>query len=56
MDVAVVDAPGAFLSAGMDEEVIMMLRGLLAELTVNTTPNIYWKYITLDANNTPVHR
>jgi hypothetical protein len=53
-DVAFVDVPGDFWSAGMDEEVIMVLRGWLAELMVTTSPNIYWKYITLDANNKPV--
>jgi hypothetical protein len=38
----------------MDEEVIMLLRGRLAELMVKTAPNIYRKYITVDANNQPV--
>jgi hypothetical protein len=53
-DVAVVDVPGAFLRADMDEEVTMTLRGRLAELMVKTVPNIYRKYITLDSNNRPV--
>jgi hypothetical protein len=53
-DVAVVDAPGAFLSAYMDEEVLMTSRGRLAELMVKTASNIYRKYITLDSNNRPV--
>jgi hypothetical protein len=35
-----VDIPGAYLSADMDEEVIMLLRGKLAELMVKTAPNI----------------
>jgi hypothetical protein len=38
----------------MDEEVIMLLRGRLAELMVKTAPNIYRKYITVDSNNQPV--
>jgi hypothetical protein len=50
----VVDIPGAYLSADMDEEVIMLLRGRLAELMVKTAPNIYRKYITVDAKNQPV--
>jgi hypothetical protein len=50
-DVALVDVPGAFLSANMDEEVIMTIRGRLAELMVKAAPNIYRKYITIDANN-----
>jgi hypothetical protein len=53
-DVAVVDVPGAFLSADMDEYVIMTIKGRLAELMVKAAPNIYRKYITLDANNQPI--
>jgi hypothetical protein len=53
-DVAIVDAPGAFLSANMDEEVIMTIRGRLAELMMKAAPNIYRKYITLDVNNQPI--
>jgi hypothetical protein len=54
--VVVVDVPGAFLSVDMDEEILMTLRGRLAELTVKAAPNIYGKYITLDSNNRPVYR
>jgi hypothetical protein len=53
-DVAIVDVPGAFLSADMDGEVIMTIWGRLAELMVKSAPNIYRKYITLDANNQPI--
>jgi hypothetical protein len=53
-EVAVVDIQGAYLSADMDEEVIMPLRGRLAELMVKTAPNIYRKYITVDAKNQPI--
>jgi nucleoside-triphosphatase THEP1 len=53
-DVAIVDVPGAFLSADMDEEVIMTIRGRLAELMVKAAPNSYRKYITIDANNQPI--
>jgi hypothetical protein len=53
-DVAIVDVPGAFLSANVDEEVIMTIRGRLAELMVKAAPNIYRKFITLDANNQPI--
>jgi hypothetical protein len=48
------DIPGAYLSADMDEEVIMLLRGRLAELMDKTAPNIYHKHITVDAKNQPV--
>jgi hypothetical protein len=47
-DVAVINMRGGFMSADMDDEVIMMLRVRLTELMVNL------KYITLDANNKPV--
>jgi hypothetical protein len=47
-DVAIVEVPGAFLAAAMDEEMIMCLRGRLAELMVKTAPNIYRKFISID--------
>ena len=53
-DVAIADCPGAFLSANMDDEVIMCLRGKLAEFMVTVAPSIYRKYITVDKNNRPV--
>jgi hypothetical protein len=53
-DVAIVDLPGAFLIADMDEEVIMTICGQLAELMVKAAPNIYRKYTTIDANNQPI--
>jgi hypothetical protein len=46
--VAIVDVPGEFLTADMDEEVIMCLRGRLTELMVKTAPNIYRKFISID--------
>jgi hypothetical protein len=39
-EVAIVDVPGAYLTANMDEEVFMCLRGRLAELMVKTAPEI----------------
>jgi hypothetical protein len=50
-EVAVVDIPGAYLSVDMDEGVIMLMLVRLAELMVKTAPNIYRKYITVDAKN-----
>eukprot|EP00957_Ditylum_brightwellii_P185361 14114210-Ditylum_brightwellii.AAC.1 len=40
-DVAVTDIPGAYLNAFMDEYVLMVLEGKLAELLVKVAPNIY---------------
>jgi hypothetical protein len=53
-DVAIVDVPGAFLTAGIDEEVIMCIRRRLAELVVKTAPEIYRKYIYVGNDNKPV--
>jgi hypothetical protein len=47
-DVAIVDVPGAFLTADMDEEVIMCPRARLSGLMVKTAPNIYRKFISID--------
>ena len=37
-DVAVIDPPGAFLHAEMDDIVYMVMRGEMAELMAETTP------------------
>ena len=55
--VATFDIPGAFLNADCDEnddEVIMILRGRLAELMVQVAPNMYRKFITVDGRGTPI--
>jgi hypothetical protein len=53
-EVAIVDVPGAYLTADMDEEVFMCLRGKLAELMVKTAPEIYRKYIYVGPDNKSV--
>jgi hypothetical protein len=53
-DVTIVDVPGAFISADMDEEFIMTIHRRLAKIMVKAAPNIYRKYITIDANNQPI--
>jgi hypothetical protein len=53
-DVAIVDVHGAFLTADMYEEVIICIRGRLAELMVKTAPEIYRKYIYVGNDNMPV--
>jgi hypothetical protein len=52
--VAVVNVHEALLSADIDEEVIIAIRGQLEQFMVKEAPNIYRKYITLDSNNHPV--
>jgi hypothetical protein len=53
-EVAIVDVSGAYLTADMGEEVSMCIRGKLAELMVNTAPEIYRKYIYVGPDNKPV--
>ena len=45
-DVAVVDIPGTYLSADMENDVFMIFRGTMAELLVAADPTIYPKYIS----------
>ena len=40
-DVAVVEIPGAYLSADMDDELHMIFRGTLAEMMVMADPALY---------------
>eukprot|EP00957_Ditylum_brightwellii_P054951 4164505-Ditylum_brightwellii.AAC.1 len=53
-DVATTDIPGAYLNAEMDEFVVMVLEGKLAELLVKTAPNLYRKYLGVGKDNKPV--
>jgi hypothetical protein len=43
--VAVVDVAGTYLTADMDEEVFICLRGNIAEVMVKKAPDIDRKYI-----------
>jgi len=46
------DIPGAFLHADMEEEVHMLLEGMIAELIVKLDPKLYRKkYIWRNKNN-----
>ena len=38
--------PSVFVNTDMDENVLMVLKGELAEMTVHIAPQIYWKHIT----------
>ena len=53
-NVAKCDIPGAFLQADNPDYVLMRLDGILAELMVSIAPNIYRKYITVNAKGKPV--
>ena len=45
-DVAVVDMPGAYLSADMDNEVHTVFRGTLAEMMVADDPELYRPFVS----------
>jgi hypothetical protein len=47
-DVAVIDIPLAFVQTEMDDEVLMIMRGRLAEIMAAVAPEIYNKYITIE--------
>ena len=44
-DVAVIDLPGAYLHADMDDLIIIVMRGQLVELMAEIVPEIYWNYV-----------
>jgi hypothetical protein len=48
------DVPSAFVNTDVDENVLMVLRGELAEMMVHIAPQIYRKHITVDKKGTPV--
>jgi len=50
-EVAVIDLPGAFLFADMDEVVHMVMRGELAELMAATAPEIYRPFVIYGRNS-----
>ena len=47
-DVGIVDLPGAFMQADMEDIVHMKLEGKMAELLIRITPNLYRKYIRIE--------
>jgi hypothetical protein len=53
-DFATCDIPGALLQADNPDYVLMRLDGILTELMVSIAPNIYCKYITVNAKGKPV--
>jgi hypothetical protein len=42
------DILGAFLHMDVDKDIVMVLKGRLAELMVQVAPNLYRKFITID--------
>ena len=50
-DVAVVDIPGAYLSADMDDKVHVVFRGTLIEMTVMVDPELYRPFVSYETGN-----
>ena len=50
-DVAVVDIPGAYLSAYMDNQVHVVFRGTLADMMVVYDPALYRPFLSYDTGN-----
>jgi hypothetical protein len=48
------DVPSAFVNTDVDENVLMVLKGELAEMMVHIALQIYRKHITMDRKGTPV--
>ena len=48
------DVPEAFLYTESDENVLMVLRGELAEMMVHIAPQIYRPYFKMDRKGTPI--
>jgi hypothetical protein len=53
-DVACFDIPGAFLHADSDKDTTMILKGRLPKLMVKVAPNLYRKYISVDAKGSAI--
>ena len=48
------DVPGAFLHTESDKNVLMILKGELADMMVRIALQIYWPYVTTDKKRTPI--
>jgi hypothetical protein len=46
--------PSMFVNIDMDKDVLMVLKGELAEMMVQIAPQIYQKYITMDKKGTKI--
>ena len=54
-DVAVVDIPGAFMQADMDETIHIGLEGIMAEILVKLDPKLYRKYVQVGNGKTVLY-
>ncbi len=48
------DVPSAFVNTDIDEDVLIVLKGELAQMMVQIAPQVYRKYMTVDRKGTPM--
>ena len=48
------DVPSEFVNTDVDEDVVMVLKGELADMMVQIAPEVYRKYIAADRKGTPI--
>ncbi len=48
------DVPSAFVNTDVDEDVIMVLKGELAEMMIQIAPEVYRRYVTVNRKGTKV--
>ncbi len=48
------DIPSTFMNTDVDEDVLMVLKGELAEMMIQIAPQTYQKYVTVDRKETPI--
>ncbi len=46
------DVPSAFVNTDVDKDVLMVLKGELAEMIIQIAPQVYRKYVTVDKKGT----
>ncbi len=48
------DIPSAFVNTDVDEDVLMVLKGELADMMIQIVPQVYRKYVTINKKGTPI--
>ena len=48
------DVPSAFVNTNVDKDIIMVLKGELAEMMIQIAPVVYRRYVTVNRKNTKV--
>jgi hypothetical protein len=48
------DIPSAFVNTDVDKDMLMVLKGELAIMMEQISPEVYWKYVTVDRKGIPM--